>query len=287
MRAASPRRVASPRGPDGRESRAPPFALLLPCALLFLTGGLFANTSTWQQTLSPVIPGGFPPPRPYHAVYRFGWSGFTAAFANTAVSKPEDGLLRLDVEGRTVGVVRALYRLDAKHTALADAATLLPIRATQTEVYRPKSIDTRMEFTDRDVTRFRAVTPGTKYKPKRFEFPRPLDIFTAMLFIRSQRLEPGDTYNFVVYPGTAPYWASVRIIGPEKLEVRAAKYNAIKAELKLKAINDKLELQPHSKFKRAFIWISDDADRLVLRVQADIFVGSVWAELERVSFRDE
>ena len=46
-----------------------------------------------------------------------------------------------------------------------------------------------------------------------------------------------------------------------------------------------MELQPHAKFKRAYIWLSDDPDRLVLRVQADIFVGSVWAELEKVSFK--
>ena len=34
-------------------------------------------------------------------------------------------------------------------------------------------------------------------------------------------------------------------------------------------------------------FLADDPDRLVLKVQADIFIGSVWAELEKVSFREQ
>lgn len=150
-----------PRGGGARGRGAACGAWL--CFIFFLGGpSLLADAPAWQQALTPVVPGAFPPPRPYRATYRFGWSGFTAAFATVALSRPKDGALRLDVEGKTVGFVRTLYRLDAKHTALANAVTLLPIRATQTEVYRPKTIETRMEFTDHDVMRYRSVTPGAQ-----------------------------------------------------------------------------------------------------------------------------
>ncbi len=252
---------------------------------LAFAGSLLADTPTWQRELSPVIPGNFPPPRAYHASYRFGWSRFTAAYSSLTVAKPRRDQIQLSVEGATSGVVRPLYRLDAKNVSLANLSTLLPVRVSQTEVYRSKTIDTRMEFTDRGVTRLRMVTTdNTPAKAKRFEFPRLLDIYTAWLFLRSQRLKTGDAYNLVIYPGTEPFLANVRVLGREKLQVRAGKYNAIKGELKLQAIDDKLQLRPHTKFKRAFIWISDDSDRLVLRVQADIFVGSVWSELDKVVF---
>jgi len=43
-------------------------------------------------------------------------------------------------------------------------------------------------------------------------------------------------------------------------------------------------LQPHRKFRRATIWVSDDTDRILLRIEAQVFVGTVFAELQSVRF---
>jgi hypothetical protein len=66
--------------------------------------------------------------------------------------------------------------------------------------------------------------------------------------------------------------------------VRAGTYNAIKLDLQLKRIGKNLELEPHRKFRRATIWVSDDAERLILRIEAQVFVGTVFAELQSVRF---
>ena len=50
--------------------------------------------------------------------------------------------------------------------------------------------------------------------------------------------------------------------------------DAIKADLKLTAVKGDFTLKPHSKFKRATAWLSDDQDRLLLKVEAEVFVGS-------------
>ena len=63
-------------------------------------------------------------------------------------------------------------------------------------------------------------------------------------------------------------------------------YPAIQLDLQLNKIGKKRELGPHKKFRRASIWVSDDSDRLLLRVQASIFVGKVFAELQSVRFPD-
>jgi hypothetical protein len=52
-------------------------------------------------------------------------------------------------------------------------------------------------------------------------------------------------------------------------------------------LGKKLELEPHRKFRRATVWISDDANRIPLRIEAQIFVGTVFAELEAVHFDQE
>jgi len=43
-------------------------------------------------------------------------------------------------------------------------------------------------------------------------------------------------------------------------------------------------LEPHRKFRRGTIWVSDDAERLLLRIEAQVFVGTVFAELQSVHF---
>jgi hypothetical protein len=91
----------------------------------------------------------------------------------------------------------------------------------------------------------------------------------------------------VVYPGTNAYLATVTVLRREKISVHAGSYNAIKLDLQLKRIGKHMELEPHRKFRRGSIWVSDDADRLLLRIEAQIFVGTVWAELQSVHFDKE
>jgi hypothetical protein len=88
----------------------------------------------------------------------------------------------------------------------------------------------------------------------------------------------------VVYPATSAYLATVTVVGREKISVHAGTYNAIKLDLQLKRVGKHFELEPHRKFRRATIWVSDDAERLPLRIEAQIFVGTVWAELQSVHF---
>ena len=102
--------------------------------------------------------------------------------------------------------------------------------------------------------------------------------------MRSQPLRDRSVYRVVVYPATNAYLATVTVIGREKISVRAGTYNAIKLDLQLKRINKRFELEPHRKFRRATIWVSDDPERLLLRIEAQVFVGTVFAELQSVHF---
>jgi hypothetical protein len=56
--------------------------------------------------------------------------------------------------------------------------------------------------------------------------------------------------------------------------------------LQLSRIGKDLNLEPHRKFRRATLWISDDNDRILLRIEAQVFVGTVFAELQSVHFEN-
>ena len=265
-------------------ARSAGIALLL-LASCFTPKALGGN---WQSTLTKDPPGTFPELRPIRATYHFGWAGFTAATGEVHFAKPSESQFQLEATGRTTGFVRALWKLDVNYRALADAETLRPVETRQTESYRSKKITTHLTFTAKGVTRARTEgrTGSERAKTREFSFSNLFDLHSALLYLRSQPLADGNVHRIVVYPATSAYLATVTVIGHEKISVRAGIYNAIKIDLQLHRLGKNLELEPHRKFRRATIWVSDDSDRILLRIEAQIFIGTVFAELQSVRFEE-
>jgi uncharacterized protein DUF3108 len=257
------------------------------CAITILLACCTGSLATdWQATLSKEPAGNFPELRPLRASYRFGWSGVTAAIGEVHFTKPSNDRFQLEGTGRTIGFVRALWKLDVNYRALANAESLGPLEAQQTENYRSKQIATHLTFTNSGVTRARTEGrgPGAETKTKQFVLSNLFDLHSAALYLRSEPLKQGSIYRLAVYAATNAYVATVTVVGREKISLRAGNYNAIKLDLQLKRIGKHLELEPHKKFRRATIWVSDDAERIILRIEAQVFVGTVFAELQSVHF---
>ncbi len=258
---------------------------ILQAIFAFLTFCSSSLAENWEATLSKDPAGNFLALRPLRASYRFGWSGLTAATGDVHFTKPSEGKFQLDATGRTVGLVRALWKLDVNYQAAVNAETLRPIETQQIENYRSKKIVTHLAFTNNGVTRARTEGKGTaEAKTRQFNFPNLFDLFSAMLYLRSQPLKDHSVYRLVAYPATNAYLAIVTVIGREKISVHAGSYSAIKLDLQLKRIGKHRELEPHRKFRRATIWVSDDVERLLLRIEAQVFVGTVFAELQSLRF---
>jgi uncharacterized protein DUF3108 len=258
---------------------------ILPTIFAFLAFCSSSLAENWEATLSKDPAGNFPELRPLRASYRFGWSGLTAATGDVHFTKPSENKFQLDGTGRTIGFVRALWKLDASYQAIASPETLRPIEAQQTETYRSKKIITHLTFTNNGVSRVRTEGKGgAEAKTRQFNFPNLFDLFSAMLYLRSQPLKDRSVYRVVAYPATNAYLATVTVVGREKISVHAGSYSAIKLDLQLKRIGKHRQLEPHRKFRRATIWVSDDAERLLLRIEAQVFVGTVFAEVQSVGF---
>ena len=240
---------------------------------------------SWQSNLTKDPPGNFPEPRPVRTTYHFGWSGFTAGKGDMHFSKTGGNRFQLEATGGTTGIVRALWKLDATYRGFTTAETLRPIESKQIEAYRHKKITTELTFTDSGVSRVRTEdSKAGENKPRPFNFPNLFDLHSAMLYLRSQPLTDQDVYRIVVYPATSAYLATVTVLGRDHTSVHAGSYNAIRLDVQLKKLGKDLELEPHRKFRKATIWISDDQDRIPLRIEAQIFVGTVFADLYAVHF---
>ncbi|HVF71241.1 MAG TPA: DUF3108 domain-containing protein [Chthoniobacterales bacterium] len=244
-----------------------------------------AQAASWESTVTSSAPPVFPNPRPMHARYGFGWSGFPGATADVKLSKTGGDRLQLDVSARTIGLVRALWKFDGTHTSIIDASSLRPVTVRQLENDRGERRLTELSFSPEGVVSKVTETPGKGTKIQRYDFPRLFDLQSALLYFRSQPMQERNVHRIVVYPATAPYLATVTVLGRERVTVPAGKFNAIKFDLQLNRIKDG-QLQPHRKFRRATAWLSDDADRLLLRIEAQVFVGAVFAELQSVEFEN-
>ncbi|MEO6871860.1 MAG: DUF3108 domain-containing protein [Chthoniobacterales bacterium] len=242
------------------------------------------GASDWEKTVPLTTRGKFPNPRPMRATYQFGWNDVVAAIAEIS-SGEKEGHLQLTGTGKTVGIVRALWRFDVQHRASADPATLRPISMHQVDELRRKTVTTNLVFNPGGVTRTRTDNKTKKPPtPKKFDFPGLLDLHSALLMIRSQPLTDGSVQRIVVYPATNAYLATITVAGHESVKVGAGTYKAIKLDLKLSKVNKQRELEPHKKFRQASIWISDDADRLLLRIEARVFIGTVFLDLQSATF---
>jgi len=251
--------------------------------VLLLVAAAASLRADWREELSAPEPGAFPPLRPVKLEYQCGWSGLMAGEVNVRFSRPSAEICELEAKAETVGLARALWRLDAIHQARGNAVALKPLAVRQKEVYRGQTVKTELDFDEHGVDRLRESTNDKNpARRKRYEFPDLYDLQTALLYVRSQKLQTGQVYHLVVFPATTPYLATITVLGRERIKVKAGSYPAIKLDLKLEKVTADMKLEPHGKFKRGTGWLSDDEDRLPLRLNSQIFVGSVWAELLKV-----
>jgi len=258
---------------------------LLPSLALIALTPAAARTADWRDEIWKK-PGAFTALRPATFHYAFGWSGITAAEADVSSTLSPEGLCVLDFSARTTGLARTMWKMDAKAVSSCEAATLRPVRLTQTETYKKKVVTTEVDFVAEGPVQRRSLEPPDKdaSATRKFRFPHVHDLNSAVLFIRSQALAQGDSVKLCVYPGGAPYLAAATVIGRERLTVAGREWDTIKCDLQLSGIQDDYTLVPHKKFKKASAWISDDGDRLLLKISAEVQVGSVWAELQSVDF---
>ncbi len=247
-----------------------------------------AGRTDWRDELWKK-PGHFASLRPAVLHYAFGWGGITAAEAEATSTLSPDGRNVLDFSAKTTGVVRTMWRMDAQAVSSCDPVTFRPVKLTQTETYKKKVVTTVVDFLADGPVQRRTQNPPEPgpQTVRRFHFPEVHDLNSALLFIRSQALAQGDAVKLCVYPGGAPYLATATVTGRERVKVADREWAAIRCDLQLNRIEDDFALAPHKKFKKATAWLSDDSDRLLLKISADVQVGSVWAEMQDVDFSEK
>jgi len=241
----------------------------------------------WRESLSPDVPGRFAAVRSFEAEYRLGWTDIEAGRARAKISAGAESVV-LDASGGTSGMARVLWQLDAELKSTMATDGMRTVSSLQTENYSARSIITQIVARPDGLWRLRENFPPGENPArwKRIKISPIRDLFSGMLFIRSQNLAPGETFSTIIFPGDAPFFVEVKALRTGPLTVAGSTRDALELDLQLQRINLKKDfrLEPHGKFRSGTIWLSNDSDRIPLRAEMQLFIGYVFAELESIRF---
>jgi hypothetical protein len=265
-------------------NRSAPMRFLV--LIILVTSSLCANPE-WAKQLTSPKPGSHPAIESSKLEYSLSWKGIVKAghfdieFAPKKISKP--GLLIVKSTAFSQGVAKKLFPYNHSYWSEIKPTTLESryFQASETDSkekivttnhYSPSKVDLNEVSTDLSNSKKTTLT-------KTFSQPNVRDLFSAILFVRSQKLDVGDTHTMLILPFKSPYLLKVRVEAKEKHEGK----DSIRLSFAMQKIQfDTHKLVAYKKLKKPVtLWLSDDTDRIPLEIRASVYIGDVRAVLAK------
>ena len=245
---------------------------------------ILAGTTGWAEE---------PPPSPFvpgeTLSYEVTWSVFRAGEVRVTLSKVGDGPAddyEVKVTARSQGVASLLYKVDNEFDSMFNPQTLCSSRISKTANEGRRHKKTLIVFDsarklavleERDLTR-----PNDP--PKHIENEIPAcgeDVVSGMYFLRSQPLHVGEQIHVPVNDGSKTYDVAAEVQALERIQTRlGGNRMAFRVEPKV------FGTLYHRK-GRMLVWLSDDEQRLPLRIKVVASVGSITGNLTSVTTQPE
>lgn len=205
--------------------------------------------------------------------YDVSWSDYlTAGSATMTVreKRPSFGSTAyyLIAEGRPTALLSKLYAVYYKVDSLVDVYTLLPQRGSvfSQESGRQRMKETRFDQSKRTAT-FQMRTATTMTQDQSLPGPTH-DGLSALTAMRTLNFAPGASSSFAVSDSGYLYRVTLNVAAKETVQTGLGSVAAWKI---VPAIRDS---KGQAVGRGLAVWISDDARRLPLRIQAQLPVGS-------------
>ena len=224
-------------------------------------------------------------PVPFHAgealTFDVSWSQFLTAGTATIVVREkrpsfDSTAYYIVADGRPTALLSRLYSLYYKADTLLDVFTLLPQRAS---VYSKEGSRQRMKALRFDHPARRGVfevTTATVVTKELKLPPRAQDPLSAIYVLRSHPLKLGATFKMPVVNDGTIYRMDAKVVAKETVITPVGQLAAWKI---VPTISDE-----HGKptGEKLGLWISDDARKLPVKLEAELPVGHFVITLKEV-----
>ncbi len=273
--------LLSPIAHRAQETATPPAAPQEPAAEAPATAGspheTAAEAPATNEPASEIRPPqhGHRFPNGETLVYQVDWRIFDAGVA-TLRTEAAGREQRVTASASSTGVVSLLYAVRDRFEAFLDPRTFCSrqIAKHTEEGYRRR--ETSIRF---DAARRKSVLEEKNLKSgavKKVENDTPAcvtDVVSAIYYLRSLPLEPGDTYRFPLSDGGQTVDVRALVEDREEIQVPAGTFQT-------------LRVGPAPEERgQVWIWYSDDASRLPVQMRARMVWGTLTFRLERIEQR--
>ncbi|MFT5906207.1 MAG: hypothetical protein ACI9E1_001813 [Cryomorphaceae bacterium] len=238
--------------------------------------------------VKPFNNGAHPKMKPTKLEYQLSWKGTvkagTVTFNFNKKDKRYKGLDISQAYGRSHNLAYAVFPYHFSMTSFAKASTHKPLMFVADEKDKRDKVKTSNTYKANGVLHSSTKTNyRTKKVSKRdhfFKYPNSHDPISAIQYIRRQPLKNSDKLYLCLHPFNSAMFSEITVLGREKHNGRAC----IKLDIKLQKIDeDTMHLKAYKKLKKATLWISDDADRIMVELRSKVFIGDVRAVLKKQS----
>lgn len=176
-------------------------------------------------------------------------------------------------DGRTFRAYDWIFKVRDKYESYIDTATLKPLRFIRNVNEGGYKIYNNVSF-DRETNKATSTT-GI------FDVPNCVqDVISSIYYARNidfSKYNPGDRIPFSMFLDDEIYNIYIRYIGKEEVNTKFGKFRAIK----FKPLLIKGTLFEGG--EKMNVWVSDDANKIPLRIESPISVGSVVVDMVEYS----
>ena len=259
----------------------------LPRALFFLAVIFsFSQLATvdaepaWKKTIEPFKAGSHPELRPQKLQYTMSWNGKLNSGYVVMVFDKQDprykNLYLAQAYGRSAGLAGTLFPFKFSYSSFMKKRTYKPLIFSSDETDDEENALIKNTYKSSSMSHSRTVTPkdgsNVKKSSRVFNQKNVHDPLSAMLYTRGHKLNKGEKIEICLFPFKSAQYAEITVLGREKHNG----YNCIKLDLKIQNIDlDTHELKSYKKLKKATMWITDDADRILVELRSKVFIGDV------------
>lgn len=217
--------------------------------------------------------------------YKMSYGIFTVGKGSTRIDKQyykinNRDCFKIDVFGRTVGMVDWVADVDDQWGAYVDTSALVPhvaYRKIREGRYKKDEIINFDHPKGKIEAKVFNHKTGKFKEPKYYDAPAQVrDLISGFMFLRTQdlsKVKVGDTVTISGFFEDTFYKLKVVYKGKEVVKTKAGK---------IRALVFKPSMPENSLFKgkdSITAWFSDDKNRIPIKVSADMFIGSAGVEL--------
>lgn len=211
--------------------------------------------------------------------YEVSWQGIPAAEGTIALE--QEGLyLKLKATARTYSAIDFFYRLRYLAEGMVSLVDFTPVSTSMTLRENSKEKLTTIRFHPDGTIEGQRETVGKNITPFKFNPNNfTLDPFSAAMIARALPWEVGKSFVFDAFNGKSRYLLTLKADAKETIEV-----NRVERPVWLikPTVENLVNPAQSKKLREARIYLTADDSREVLKIESEVFVGTVRTKL--VSF---